>query len=110
MDSLISLSCSTDADLGNTRWVSAYKVLPDDTILVRPSTDDIVQNKHISSIYLLITSSNPISKRHSTAPLIGKSLVEKVGLPMRMDLYFSSFGFLSGGDMEIEAWLFITPV
>lgn len=40
------------------------------------------------------TSSNPISKRHSTAPLTGRSLVENVGFPMRIDLYLSSFGFL----------------
>lgn len=40
------------------------------------------------------TSSNPISKRHSTAPFTGRSLVENVGFPIRIDLYLSSFGFL----------------
>lgn len=42
----------------------------------------------------ILTSSKPISNKHSTAPLTGKSLVEKVVFPIRIDLYFSSLGFL----------------
>ena len=41
-----------------------------------------------------LTSSKPISNKHSTAPLTGKSRVEKVVFPIRIDLYFSSLGFL----------------
>lgn len=41
-----------------------------------------------------LTSSKPISNKHSTAPLTGKSLVEKAVFPIRIDLYFSSLGFL----------------
>lgn len=52
--------------------------------------------------FLKMTSSNPISKRHSTAPRIGRSLVENVGFPIRIDLYFSSFGFLPCG--KIYKW------
>lgn len=33
MDSLMSFSCSTDADFGNTRWVSAWKEVQEVTFL-----------------------------------------------------------------------------
>lgn len=77
----MSFSCSTDADLGKTRWVSAW--------------ESSTVYRHVPKLALAAsvcrhTSSKPISKRHSTAPLMGSSLVEKVGLPIRMDLYFSS--------------------
>ena len=51
-----------------------------------------------------LTSSNPISNKHSTAPLTGKSRVEKVVFPIRIDLYFSSLGFL----IKKKVWLYIT--
>lgn len=50
------------------------------------------------------TSSKPISKRHSTAPLMGSSLLEKVGLPIRMDLYFSSLGNLFADTSRKPQW------
>lgn len=53
----------------------------------------------------ILTSSKPISNKHSTAPLTGKSLVEKVVFPIRIDLYFSSLGFLI---KKRKVWLYIT--
>lgn len=52
-----------------------------------------------------LTSSKPISNKHSTAPLTGNSLVEKAVFPIRIDLYFSSLGFLI---KKKKVWLYIT--